>query len=420
MKRILTIAAIIGAMTLAGFGCNKINEQTDAGNLSKSILYYLPAEGSQNITGHCLSENTLTKTVTSSVRYSGPLPSIDQIRFALRTAAEQAGFSKEFFINDDFIKIINDTAYIRPFDNSGGNAIYYCALYPFMKKNLLQYEGIKTVLFTEYDDVPCASSSYESTGSWHKVHENILGDEKYQIYSGTETLKVWLKRRFLYNDDKPDTVQTPTAYALQVSADDLKKIPLDIHCNYGTAAVPISISDYSLNDSLKNELLSSSAANPVSLDVNELRLVLRAPSAGGGDSIDGFEIAELKLATELTAIEEDPWKLVHGIPKDYCSDPTYIGSVNLRGWLSDFDCAGSEMPCDDKYFRVADADVSKLPFQDLYKRGDPYYGAVFGLDDETVKKLKDASPNNPKTIVADMIHAYCEGQAPQVHIESVL
>lgn len=158
MKKIFIITAIFGALTLAGFGCTKINEQgTPAPITAKpvtEIKYYISPNGADNKLKYCNGadmdsagyKKTLTKEVTTTVE--GTLTGSELAMKTIQLAAEAEGLNSNNIADQtDFIKIVGDTAYIKPAEGWAGVSIFLCAWTPFVEKQLEQFTEIKKVIW---------------------------------------------------------------------------------------------------------------------------------------------------------------------------------------------------------------------------------------------------------------------------------
>lgn len=154
-KSIFTIA-VLGALTLAGFGCSKTNEQGIPAPITvkptTEIKYYISPDGPDNKLKYCNGADmdsagyrqTLTKEVTTTV--DGTLTGSELAMKTIQLAAEAEGLNSNNIADQtDFLKIVGDTAYVKPAEGWAGVSIFLCAWQPFVERNLEQFERIKSI-----------------------------------------------------------------------------------------------------------------------------------------------------------------------------------------------------------------------------------------------------------------------------------
>ena len=91
---------------------------------------------------------TITKTLVRDVTPAS-LSSAELIKQAIIAASEQENLTDVIAVENDFLRIINDTAYLRPIDGWAGVSIFLCAWKPLVEVNLLYLANIQKVVWVE-------------------------------------------------------------------------------------------------------------------------------------------------------------------------------------------------------------------------------------------------------------------------------
>lgn len=160
MKKYFLIAILAGALMLAGFGCANLNKK-EAGQIKEigqvnvapqtKMKFFVSPNGPESKLKYCNGaemdsagyKNSLTEK--AEVHLSQKLSGIDLIKRTLDEAAAAEGFSPNLAADADYVKIVGDTAYLKPVDGWAGVSIFLCAWQPFVEKNLEQFSEIKKV-----------------------------------------------------------------------------------------------------------------------------------------------------------------------------------------------------------------------------------------------------------------------------------
>gem|GEM_PF-3562478 len=113
---------------------------------------------------------------------------------------------------------------------------------------------------------------------------------------------------------------------------------------------------------------------------------------------------------------EVPFTLTSGKPPYADPDPiVYEGRVTLKGWIEN---VPSYVPGTEKdHFTVAEDSVSKMP-GDLLHKENRYY-QLTGINDVQMTELKNATKENPVTIVVDRLTIVMEG-TPSLNFVSIV
>lgn len=129
-------------------------------------------------------------------------------------------------------------------------------------------------------------------------------------------------------------------------------------------------------------------------------------------------ISTFKFIDKTTNNSGSGWKIISGDPKENCSQVTYKGEVQVRGWyVYDYNYVEKQW-----MFRILTEDAKKIPVidyigQEAYDKwlaSNPRF-VLYGATPELEKELKAASEKNPKTITVKGLKIYCEG-SPQLSL----
>jgi hypothetical protein len=161
MKKVLFVIVLLVLITA---GCNlapakqnqvPINQPIAANKVT--VTFLIP---SQDTNTYCDGtadlqiqsaefKKIVTKQVTQTIEAAN-LSKEDLIKETLSLAAVQSNFSPNLAADKTYIKIINDTAYLKPLTDAwAGSWRFLCLWQPFAEVNLLQFPEIKKVVWTE-------------------------------------------------------------------------------------------------------------------------------------------------------------------------------------------------------------------------------------------------------------------------------
>lgn len=132
-------------------GCNLNSNQLVSRPESKtSINFLVSAEPYTNFcNGADMNSDGYKKSLTQlkTVEVAGNLNLAEKIKVSITKASNLANLMTAIQNQPDFIKIVNDTAYIAPIDAWAGVSIFLCAWKPLLETNVLQYKEIKNVIW---------------------------------------------------------------------------------------------------------------------------------------------------------------------------------------------------------------------------------------------------------------------------------
>ncbi len=93
-------------------------------------------------------KKTITKEVTENLEVTN-LSATELINKTMVLAAQKANLTSVTDLDQDFIRISNGTAYIKPLDGWAGVSIFLCAWKPLVETNLLYLADITKVVWLD-------------------------------------------------------------------------------------------------------------------------------------------------------------------------------------------------------------------------------------------------------------------------------
>ena len=151
MKKITIYISLIIVLILIALSGYFISTKNQIASKPAGINYYLPTEKTDKYcNGADMDSEGFRKTITYQFNEPKELKNLSRkqiIVLTLKTAAENSGFSIFNNIDDDYLKIISDTAYIQPIEGWAGISIFLCYWKPFIEVNLLQFPEIRNVVW---------------------------------------------------------------------------------------------------------------------------------------------------------------------------------------------------------------------------------------------------------------------------------
>jgi hypothetical protein len=149
MKKILSLFILLTASLVLLSGCNLFVPKQAATPAETEITYYQPTEKTDKFcNGADMDSEGFRKTITYETKATIPMANLSRnelIKQTLIYAADKSGFSISNTVTVDYLKIIDDTAYIQPIEGWAGVSIFLCYWKPYMEVNLLQFPEIKKV-----------------------------------------------------------------------------------------------------------------------------------------------------------------------------------------------------------------------------------------------------------------------------------
>jgi len=197
MKNIFILSVICAAIVLAGFGCANLNKK-ETGRISQvnvapqtKMKFFVSPNGPESKLKYCNGaemdsagyKNSLTEE--AQVHLSQKLSGIDLIKRTLDEAAAAEGFSPNLAADADYVKVVGDTAYLKPVDGWAGVSIFLCAWQPFVEKNLEQFSEIKKIEWTSPPDDSAQTNE--------------------QPQNNAQQLKKYINKQFGYSFEYPKT-----------------------------------------------------------------------------------------------------------------------------------------------------------------------------------------------------------------------
>ncbi|MDD5340847.1 MAG: hypothetical protein PHC97_00195 [Patescibacteria group bacterium] len=151
MKKFLFIAVLLATLT-AGCSLTPTNQnQPPVNQVSETTVSFLVSPDAY--TKYCNGadmdsagyKKSLTKLETQTV--PGNLTTAEIAKEAVILASKESTLETITGNQPDFIKIVDDTAYIIPIEGWAGVSIFMCAWQPLVETNLLQFSEIKNVVW---------------------------------------------------------------------------------------------------------------------------------------------------------------------------------------------------------------------------------------------------------------------------------
>lgn len=153
MKKLLFVIALLA---LIAAGCNSVSTnanqapvnqpvvtQTTVGFLVSPDVYTKYCDGANmDSAGY---KKSLTKLETQVVQ--GNLSKAEIAKQAVILASKAANLTTIIDNGTDFVKIVGDTAYMKPIEGWAGVSIFMCAWQPLVETNLQQFPEIKQVIW---------------------------------------------------------------------------------------------------------------------------------------------------------------------------------------------------------------------------------------------------------------------------------
>lgn len=152
MKKLILLLFLAILLSTAVSGCNlfKAKQAQNTPQIAQTeVSILLPTEDSNKYcNGADMDSEGFRKTITQKNQVKidkGNLSPNQLIIETLATAANNSGFSIYNNIDEKYLKIVGDTAYIQPIDGWAGVSIFLCYWKPFVEVNLMQFPEIKKV-----------------------------------------------------------------------------------------------------------------------------------------------------------------------------------------------------------------------------------------------------------------------------------
>lgn len=152
MKKILFILSITIILIALTSGCNWFKpKQVQVIPTETKLTFLVSAEDALKFcNGADMDSEGFKKTITkewTATSHKTNLSRNQLIKETLIYAAQEADFSIANNVDEEYIKIIGDTAYIQPIEGWAGVSIFLCYWKPFMEVNLLLFPEIKNVVW---------------------------------------------------------------------------------------------------------------------------------------------------------------------------------------------------------------------------------------------------------------------------------
>ena len=155
MKKSLFVIALLSLFTT---GCNLVStsqNQPSTNQLSAPIettvnFLVSPDVYIKYCDGANMDSEGYRKSITKQVTKTLPGVNLSQNELINKTivlASEEANLTSVTSMDQDFIRIINDTAYIKPFGGWAGVSIFMCAWQPLVETNILYLTNIKNIVW---------------------------------------------------------------------------------------------------------------------------------------------------------------------------------------------------------------------------------------------------------------------------------
>jgi hypothetical protein len=158
MKKILSSLALILTLALIAAACNfipnqsknlNLNQNQNTNNLQTNLSFLTSKdEYIKYCNGADMDSEGFRKTITKTITITIPAINLSReelIKQSVVAASEQAQLDTAISIDQNFLKIVGDTAYIRPIEGWAGVSIFLCAWKPLVEVNLLRFPEIKKV-----------------------------------------------------------------------------------------------------------------------------------------------------------------------------------------------------------------------------------------------------------------------------------
>ncbi|MCX6739648.1 MAG: hypothetical protein NTZ49_00265 [Candidatus Parcubacteria bacterium] len=153
MKKLIFSLLLAILLTTAVSGCNffkaKQTQNIAPQATSTEVSILLSAEDpNKYCNGADMDSEGFRKTITQKNQVKidkGNLSPNQLIIETLAAAANNSEFSIYNNIDEKYLKIVGDTAYIQPIDGWAGVSIFLCYWKPFVEVNLMQFPEIKKV-----------------------------------------------------------------------------------------------------------------------------------------------------------------------------------------------------------------------------------------------------------------------------------
>lgn len=147
MKKFLFLLLVLFLFAGCNLNSNKLAPQSES---KTSINFLVSTEPYTNFcNGADMDSDGYKKSLTQvkTVEVAGNLNLAEKIKVSITKASNLANLMTAIQNQPDFIKIVDDTAYIAPIDAWAGVSIFLCAWKPLVETNILQYPEIKKVMW---------------------------------------------------------------------------------------------------------------------------------------------------------------------------------------------------------------------------------------------------------------------------------
>jgi hypothetical protein len=153
MKKSLIVIALL---SLIAAGCNSVSTNTNQAPVNQPAV-------TQTTVSYLVSPDINTKycdgvnmdsagykkslTIHKTQIVPGNLTKAEIAKQALILASKTANLTTIIDNETDFVKIVGDTAYMKPIDGWAGVSIFMCAWQPLVEANLQQFPEIKQIIW---------------------------------------------------------------------------------------------------------------------------------------------------------------------------------------------------------------------------------------------------------------------------------
>lgn len=173
MKKIIALIFLITVVTLiSGCNANQVainNQNTESLNTQPvipetpktTVTYFVsPNEYIKYCNGEDMDSAGYKKSITRKMSnlVEGDDLSLEQkAKIAINEASALANLGDITSIDNNYLKISGNTAYLKPVEGWAGVSIFLCAWQPLVEVNLLQYPEIKKIIwlddFKKWDEI---------------------------------------------------------------------------------------------------------------------------------------------------------------------------------------------------------------------------------------------------------------------------